>query len=115
MPKPGKAKRPSSHGDGRRCRDFKYLYGITLVDFNKMLEDQQGRCAICHRLPEEAKEKMLFVDHCHGSDKVRGLLCRYCNTGLGQFQDNIQRLKTAIKYLTKAFKSTIVSRRGKGR
>lgn len=51
-------------------------------------------CAICG-----GKEK-LVVDHDHETDKVRGLLCFFCNLGLGNFRDNPQLLKKAIEYLS---------------
>ena len=60
-----------------------------------MLIEQEKRCVICKR------NVILRVDHCHTTGKVRGLLCHNCNTGLGQFKDNIDNLKMAIKYLEK--------------
>jgi hypothetical protein len=47
----------------------------------------------------KGKKIFLAVDHCHAGGHIRGLLCRQCNVGLGNFQDNIQYLKNAIKYL----------------
>lgn len=43
----------------------------------------------------------LYVDHCHVSSKLRGVLCFKCNTALGLFGDNITTLKQAINYLEK--------------
>lgn len=71
-----------------------YLYGITQDDFNQMWSDQGGKCAICH----EAHE-MLVTDHCHATGRVRGLLCRNCNFGLGHFRDDPASLLRAIEYL----------------
>ena len=42
------------------------------------------------------------IDHCHTSGKVRGVLCSRCNTGLGKFNDNIDLIKNALKYLKNA-------------
>ena len=78
---------------------LKYQYGITLDDYNQMFADQNGCCAICGLHQSEFK-KALHVDHCHTTDKVRGLLCAECNLGLGKFKDNIQTLENAIRYLT---------------
>ena len=73
-------------------------YGITLEDFELMLENQNHTCKIC------ATNKPLGVgtwkvDHCHTTGKVRGLLCNNCNLGLGNFKDNAAVLASAIKYL----------------
>ena len=53
-----------------------------------------GLCDIC-RDPID----VIHLDHCHATGKVRGLLCRYCNHGLGQFKDSISRLLNAAEYL----------------
>jgi hypothetical protein len=79
-------------------------YGITQNDYIKMLLEQKGVCAICG-LPETTLDKrsgqikLLSVDHCHTTGKVRGLLCNHCNHGIGKFRDSIDNLQAAIKYL----------------
>ena len=79
------------------ARDRHYLrnYGITLREYNNMLVKQNGVCAIC----EQSCTKELAVDHDHCTGKVRGLLCKNCNLGLGHFLDNTSYLNSAIKYL----------------
>jgi hypothetical protein len=79
----------------RRKKDFREIYGMTLEDYDVMLAQQDGACAICRRKPKER----LVVDHCHATGQVRGLLCAKCNTGLGLYQDNPDRLLAAIAYL----------------
>ena len=70
-------------------------YGISKEDFDKMISDQNNVCKICNQeLTEE-----IHIDHCHLTEKVRGILCGKCNKGLGQFNDNIEILTNAIKYL----------------
>ena len=69
---------------------------MTYNEFKVMLKKQNNRCAICGK--EETKRRM-SVDHCHKTGRVRGLLCQLCNTSLGGFQDDVGRLKKAIKYL----------------
>lgn len=86
----------------KNCR-YKYKYGISLDDYNFFLEKQNYVCAICF-CPETDKGahkeiKTLSVDHCHGTGKVRGLLCNKCNIMLGCSKDNTQVLLNAIKYL----------------
>lgn len=61
-----------------------------------MYAKQGGRCAICENNLEIDK---LNVDHCHTTNKIRGLLCDQCNYGLGNFKDNVSTLTKAIKYL----------------
>jgi hypothetical protein len=73
-------------------------YGITLEDYQKMHDNQKGVCKICKK-PCKTKQ-VLSVDHCHKTNKVRGLLCVKCNTGLGMFNDNVKYLQEAINYLS---------------
>jgi hypothetical protein len=80
---------------------LKRNYGITLNEYNEMLESQENRCAICQGdNPKGAKRANTFVvDHCHTTGKVRGLLCHACNRALGNFGDSIENLERAILYL----------------
>lgn len=76
-------------------------YNLTLDDYNKIYEDQNKVCAICLK-PNTAKLKNklpLIIDHCHETNKVRGLLCSQCNVMLGMAKDKKEVLKSAIKYL----------------
>ena len=75
---------------------LKRAYGITLAEYQQMLEIQDGRCKICGKKPGK---RMLDVDHCHKTNKVRGLLCSKCNIGLGQFNDSLGLLLEAALYL----------------
>lgn len=82
------------------------LFGITLNDYNKKLEEQNNTCAICKNLETSRDNrtkliKNLSVDHDHQSGKVRGLLCGKCNSILGLAKDNINILQSAIDYLKK--------------
>jgi hypothetical protein len=70
-------------------------YGISLIEFRAMAAKQRGRCLICRKVPHSG----LSVDHCHKSGKIRGLLCRACNSALGQIADNRQSLLRAVTYL----------------
>lgn len=82
-------------GRDQRDSQLKTNYGITKADYDKLLDIQLGLCAICG----EEKEETLSVDHCHTTKKIRGLLCRKCNTGLGCYNDDIALINKAIKYL----------------
>lgn len=79
-------------------------YGMTISDWDAMLAEQNGRCAICGVPEAEAPGQTgsgsgLHVDHDHETGAVRGLLCRCCNLGLGQFFDDEEKLFNAIQYL----------------
>jgi hypothetical protein len=84
-----------------RDSDMRRKYGISLKKYEKMYEDQNGRCAICGIEENNAPRGSLFIDHCHISGEVRGLLCHFCNTGLGNFKDDTENLKKAQWYLNK--------------
>jgi hypothetical protein len=90
----------ASYKRQRRDNKLKERYGINQDVYEEMLEQQKGCCKICGTSdPGDSKTHFLYVDHCHETLNVRGLLCRGCNTGLGAFKDNIDSLKNAIKYL----------------
>lgn len=79
-------------------------YGLTPEEYVAMLQEQGGVCAICGE-PETKKhgrtgtEFRLAVDHCHGTGRVRGLLCQTCNRVIGLFRDDVERHRKAISYL----------------
>ena len=78
---------------------LKRHYNLTLQQFNQMLEQQKGVCAIC-RQPETFKNrKYLTIDHNHQTGKIRGLLCHNCNLLLGHSKENLATLYAAISYL----------------
>lgn len=70
------------------------LYGITEEVYKDMVEEQDSRCLIC-----KVVNTNLYIDHCHTSGLVRGLLCSTCNSGLGMYKDDISLLESAIGYL----------------
>lgn len=74
---------------------FLSKYGISHKEYDLMFKSQGGACKICRN----EFDYRLHVDHCHNTGKVRGLLCRGCNTGLGHFKDDVQLLREAINYL----------------
>lgn len=71
-------------------------YGITLQQYEDMLEAQDHKCTICGGFDSDRR---LSVDHNHDTGAFRGLLCHQCNTGLGLFKDDIHLMKLAIQYL----------------
>jgi len=83
----------------RKRAKLKHTYGISLEAFEELLAKQGGCCAICGRQDPDDRYFGLRVDHCHDSNKVRGLLCGKCNQAIGLFDENIDSMKAAIKYL----------------
>ncbi len=90
---------------------LKSQYGLTVEDYDKMLEKQNGVCAICkqeetyitYRSRKSGRMTLsrLCIDHNHNTGQIRGLLCRRCNHGLGSFEDSVELFKNAIAYLRK--------------
>lgn len=78
---------------------LKHHYGITLDEYEEMMRDQGGLCAICGGVGRTDRDSPLDVDHNHETGDVRALLCVNCNHGLGKFKDDIERLEKAIAYL----------------
>lgn len=75
--------------DPDKAREYQLIrkYGITVKQYDELLERQQGRCAVCVR-PAEEFPRRLAVDHDHVTGEVRGLLCNYCNHRLvGRHRD----------------------------
>lgn len=83
----------------RRKRHMAHRYGLTVQQFERLLEEFGGKCGICRRTAQR-----LVVDHDHETGAVRGILCVKCNVSLGSFGDSIRGLKRAITYLQEAKK-----------
>lgn len=88
--------RDPKHLRQKRSRALRRRYGISLVDYERMLQEQRGLCRICCKVPTG---RGLVVDHNHKTGKVRGLLCWRCNYGLGWFHDEAQWFHAACEYL----------------
>jgi hypothetical protein len=73
-------------------------YGITAEDYDRMLSEQGGACAVCGGGPR-GNHKYLSVDHDHATGVVRGLLCTTCNPAIGMFKDDPALLRRAADYL----------------
>lgn len=94
-----------SRSDVDKKSDTRYRkkYGISLDQVQKLLAQQGGVCAICKCQP--AKDNTITtlerfaVDHDHQTGVIRGILCNWCNLGLGHLDDSVDRLLSAIAYL----------------
>lgn len=94
----------------QRDENLKQRYGkhFGLVEYNNLLEQQGHKCAICGSLDPKGRKSgrgggvdVFYVDHCHTTGKVRGLLCNICNRSMGYLGDNISTLQNMIEYLQK--------------
>jgi hypothetical protein len=88
-----------------RARRLKHTYNITETTWDQILADQGHQCALCGTDSPGGKGWMVDHDHacCPGIRScgacIRGILCGHCNSGLGQFQDSVDRLRKAIDYM----------------
>jgi hypothetical protein len=81
----------------RKGYRLKYSFGISLHDFETMLEAQQNRCAIC----QGPLDPWPHLDHDHSTGKVREILCHHCNLAIGNVKDDPLRARAVADYLDK--------------
>jgi hypothetical protein len=75
-------------------------YGISGDDFLKILNKQENKCCGCNSELISSNTKP-HIDHCHKTGKVRGLLCKSCNSALGFAKDKVETLLNLANYLEK--------------
>ncbi len=92
-------KNPEKAKCSRRNTSLKRLYGITLKEYEQMLANQKGMCAICKTTDPGVVGKRFVVDHCHTTDKVRALLCGKCNCAIGLLNEDPSLFDSAKQYL----------------
>lgn len=96
-----KAKQKAYHasdkgGDGHLRR----RYGLSREQWQTTFAYQGERCAICLKNTPGWKEyKRWCVDHDHDTGYFRGILCRGCNLGIGNLQDDPKLCERAARYL----------------
>lgn len=81
---------------------IKYKYNLTLEEFDSILKSQNGVCAICKKPEGKMAGSKFCVDHDHITNKVRGIICRLCNIGIGNFKESLDILRSAVAYLEKS-------------
>lgn len=83
----------------RRMQRKKLLarHNITIEAYEKMVEQQDNKCAVCRKSPEVGKN--LDVDHDHSTGAVRGLLCNKCNTAIARLGDSVSGIQRVLDYL----------------
>jgi hypothetical protein len=88
----------ANNKDRVRFNNLKRL-GFTPELFEQCVVEQGGACAICRVPLADLPTKQVHADHCHATNQARGVLCHYCNAGLGSFRDDPERLRAALAYL----------------
>lgn len=88
-----------AHNAVMRAAQLKRKFGLAVEEYDEMLRDQNGGCAICQKPCLTGRS--LAVDHCHTTNKIRGLLCHNCNVGMGKLKDDPALLMAAASYLLK--------------
>ena len=82
---------------------IKRLYGLTEKDYLDLYNKQSGLCRVCSIFLYNPFDRQdgdrPQLDHCHKTNKVRGILCQTCNTGLGSFKDDPKLLRQGADYL----------------
>lgn len=89
------------HPEVVRATQLRVKFGLTIAQYDEMLEQQGGHCALCPAT-SDSQGKRLAVDHCHATSKVRGLLCDRCNRALGLLADDPERMRAAALYVEAA-------------
>lgn len=88
--------------DKRKEAYLNRVYNLNIKDYDKILKQQGGVCAICRKKEtnkRNGKTICLSVDHCHQTGEVRGLLCIKCNIIIGNLKEDISLFYKCIKYL----------------
>lgn len=89
-----KAKRPEHYRRIDRNSNLRRLYGISLSEYEQMLEDQGGVCALCGEPP---RRENLSVDHDHATGRIRGLVHKHCNNVIASVEGDLH--DKALAYL----------------
>ena len=80
----------------QRVYKLRVRYGITIDEYDQMMMDQAGKCALCGYIPSPRRK--LAVDHDHITGQVRGLLCHWCNKYMGWLGDTPDKLRRVLAY-----------------
>ncbi len=96
---PAKWKEWNDRGNlNSKSNDLKRQFGIDLNGYNKLFSIQNGMCKICG-VHQSKLNIALHVDHDHITGRIRGLLCKKCNSMIGFACENVEILRKAIGYM----------------
>lgn len=92
-----KARNYVPSAEKRWISDARYKFGIGGADLQELIRTFDGKCGICKTSNFGTPNPV--IDHDHSTGKIRGILCRTCNLGIGMFVDSVEVLESAIAYL----------------
>lgn len=88
---------PYRSKDYHRDSNLRRKYGLTLEQWDQKFLEQGSVCAICSS--KEPRGKHWHTDHNHVTGQIRSILCGWCNTAIGKFQESPEILNIAETYL----------------
>ena len=96
-------KRTDTKGLKAKCKQCECLYSrarnykITIAEAEALIIT--NKCDCCGKLLDDKRHT--YIDHCHNTSEIRGVLCMSCNSGIGFLGDNLEGVLRAVNYLTK--------------
>jgi hypothetical protein len=76
-------------------------YNMTIEGKQKLWDDQNGLCAVCHQILPNIFNRDCQIEHNHETNKVRGLAHWYCNIMVGVMENHLILLTDIVEYLKK--------------
>jgi hypothetical protein len=78
---------------------LKRKYNLSIEEYESLIESQNNSCKVCGTPAKNNTKGKLYIDHCHTTNKVRGLLCMKCNSALGLLNDDKKLIQNLLDYL----------------
>ncbi len=88
--------------DDKRDHNLRKRYGITLVQWNALIEAQRGLCPVCNEPLDMNRTRAIHTEHDHTTKVIRGITHAPCNTALGRLGDDVAGLTRALVYVSGA-------------
>jgi hypothetical protein len=79
---------------------LKRKYNLSIDEYETLIESQNNSCKVCGTHAKNNLKGKLYIDHCHTTGKVRGLLCMKCNSALGLLNDDKTLIQNLLDYLS---------------
>lgn len=79
----------------KKLQNIRFRYRISDTVYFNLLKRSSGKCEVCKL------SKKLYIDHCHKTGVVRGMICHHCNSALGFLFDDEKIINNLFKYAKK--------------